>query len=147
MRDTRNEVDNLPPRSVGSPAKQITGSRPSVGDRHRNHDMTSTTCWSEWSAIFGAEIAEPERGSRAAQESPPAMPKHMFFLPMSGGDWFDLTGEYTVAEALIAAERQAGEPCQFGGSLFSKGAHLMPLAVPVRARRGGPSRNQAVQST
>ena len=46
------------------------------------------------------------------------MTRRMFFVTVSGGDWIELIGDYyTVAEAQIVAERQAGEPCQFGGSL------------------------------
>lgn len=67
------------------------------------------------------------------------MPRRMFFLSVSGGDWIELIGDYrTVAEAQIVAERQAGGPCQFGGSLVLKGAPspLPPMAVnPDRPRR------------
>jgi hypothetical protein len=65
----------------------------------------------------------------------------MFFVPLSGGDWIELIGDYsTVAEAQIVAERQAGEPCLFGGSLPLKGTSPPPpMAVdpdrPHRQRR------------
>lgn len=51
------------------------------------------------------------------------MLKRMFFLSVSGGDWIELIGDYTVAEAQVVAGRQVGGPCQFGGSLFIKGRH------------------------
>jgi hypothetical protein len=71
------------------------------------------------------------------------MSKRMVFLPLSGGDWFELIGDYTVAEAQTVAERQAGEPCQFGGSLLIKGDQPVPRAIPVPPREqarshGGP---------
>jgi hypothetical protein len=57
------------------------------------------------------------------------------FRALFGGDWFELIGDYTVAEAQIIAERQAGEPCQFGGSLLIKGDQPVPRAIPVPPRR------------
>lgn len=68
------------------------------------------------------------------------MLKRMFFQPVSGGDWFELVGDYTVADAHIAAEQQAGEACQFGGSLIIRGEHPVPLTVEVSPRRRGRPR-------
>ena len=67
------------------------------------------------------------------------MPRRMFFLPVLGSDWIELIGDYhTVAEAQVVAERQAGGPCQFGGSLVLKGAH--PLPPPMAVNRDRPRR-------
>jgi hypothetical protein len=81
----------------------------------------------------------PKRGGPIFYPAAPML-KRMFFLPVSGGDWIELIGDYTVAKAQLIAERQAGEPCQFGGSLFIAGAHPTPRAIPVPPRRRRPSR-------
>jgi hypothetical protein len=67
------------------------------------------------------------------------MPRRLFFVPVSGGDWIELIGDYdTVAEAQTVAERQAGGSCQFGGSLVLKGTH--PSPPPMAVNPDGPRR-------